>query len=183
MCVCLVGQAFSTLCNPMDYSLLCPRDSPGKDTGVGCHFLLQGIFLTQGVNHISCISCIGRQILYQCITWETNKAERSPDIHHQSNLVSHWLSFNATFLYFQMAAGPYPPLRIELGFLGGSVVINPPAMQEMQFSLWIEKMAWRKKWQHISLFLPWKTPWTEESGGLPSMGSQRVGHNLAMKQQ
>ena len=28
--------------------LLCPRDSPGKSTGVGCHFLLQGIFLTQG---------------------------------------------------------------------------------------------------------------------------------------
>ena len=25
-------------------------DSPGKDTGVGCHFLLQGIFPTQGLN-------------------------------------------------------------------------------------------------------------------------------------
>ena len=30
--------------------LLCPRDSPGKNTGVGCHFLLQGIFLTHGSN-------------------------------------------------------------------------------------------------------------------------------------
>ena len=28
--------------------LLCPWDSPGKNTGVGCHFLLQGIFPTQG---------------------------------------------------------------------------------------------------------------------------------------
>ena len=28
--------------------LLHPWDSPGKSTGVGCHFLLQGIFLTQG---------------------------------------------------------------------------------------------------------------------------------------
>ena len=26
---------------------LCPWDSPGKNTGVGCHFLLQGIFPTQ----------------------------------------------------------------------------------------------------------------------------------------
>ena len=26
----------------------CPWDSPGKNTGVGCHFLLQGIFPTQG---------------------------------------------------------------------------------------------------------------------------------------
>ena len=30
--------------------LLCPWDSSGKNVGVGCHFLLQGIFLTQGLN-------------------------------------------------------------------------------------------------------------------------------------
>ena len=30
--------------------LLCPWGSPGKKTGVGCNFLLQGIFLTQGSN-------------------------------------------------------------------------------------------------------------------------------------
>ena len=30
--------------------LLCPWDSPGKNTGVGCHFLLQGIFPAQGSN-------------------------------------------------------------------------------------------------------------------------------------
>ena len=30
--------------------LLSPRDSPGKNTGVGCHLLLQGIFPTQGSN-------------------------------------------------------------------------------------------------------------------------------------
>ena len=30
--------------------LLCPWNSPGKNTGVGCHFLLTGIFPTQGVN-------------------------------------------------------------------------------------------------------------------------------------
>ena len=30
--------------------LLCPRDSPGKNTGVGCHVFLQGIFPTQGLN-------------------------------------------------------------------------------------------------------------------------------------
>ena len=48
--------------------LLRPWDSPGKHTGMGCHFLLQGIFLTQGANpHISAISCISRQVLYhQC---------------------------------------------------------------------------------------------------------------------
>ena len=32
------------------HQLLCPWDSPGKNTGVGCHALLQGIFPTQGLN-------------------------------------------------------------------------------------------------------------------------------------
>ena len=31
---------------------------PGKNTGVGCHALLQGIFLTQGLTHVSCGCCI-----------------------------------------------------------------------------------------------------------------------------
>ena len=34
-----------------------------------------------------------------------------------------------------------------------------------------------------SSFLAWKIPWTEEPGGLYSMGSQRVGHKLVNKQQ
>ena len=40
--------------------ILCPWDSPGKNTGVGCHSLLQGIFLTQGSN-LGLLHC--RQIL------------------------------------------------------------------------------------------------------------------------
>ena len=39
----LVSQSCPALCDPMDYS-------PGKNTGVGSHSLLQGIFLTQGWN-------------------------------------------------------------------------------------------------------------------------------------
>ena len=46
-------QSCRTLCNTMDCTivparLLCPWDSPGKNTGVGCHAFLQGIFLIQG---------------------------------------------------------------------------------------------------------------------------------------
>ena len=41
--------------------LLCPWDSPGKNTGVGCHALLQGTFLTQGLN-LCLLHC--RWILY-----------------------------------------------------------------------------------------------------------------------
>ena len=46
-------QSCPTLCNPVDCSpsrLLCPWDSPGKNAGVGCQSLLQGIFPTQGSN-------------------------------------------------------------------------------------------------------------------------------------
>ena len=51
--VCLVTQLCPTLCDPMDYSLpgSCVHgDSPGKNTRVGCHALLQGIFPTQWSN-------------------------------------------------------------------------------------------------------------------------------------
>ena len=51
--LCLVTQSCLTLCNRMDCSPPCSSvhgDSPGKNTGVGCHALLQGIFLTQGLN-------------------------------------------------------------------------------------------------------------------------------------
>ena len=47
----LVAKSCSTLCDPMDpASLLCPWDFPGKNTEVGCYFLLQGVFLTQVLN-------------------------------------------------------------------------------------------------------------------------------------
>ena len=68
MSVCVYAQLLQsclTLYNAMDCSspgsFLHLWDSPGKNTGVGCHFLLQGIFLTQGLNpHL--LHC--RQILY-----------------------------------------------------------------------------------------------------------------------
>ena len=62
--VCLVAQSYSTLWDPVDCS---PPDSSvhwillGKNTGVGCHFLLQGIFQTQGSN-LCLLHC--RRILY-----------------------------------------------------------------------------------------------------------------------
>ena len=47
-CVCSVTHLCPTLCDPS--RLLCPWDFSGKNTGVVCHFLLQGIFPTQGSN-------------------------------------------------------------------------------------------------------------------------------------
>ena len=48
--------------------LLCPWSSPGKNTGVGCHFLLQGIFQPRAQTWVSCI--VGRFF----IVWTTREA-------------------------------------------------------------------------------------------------------------
>ena len=58
---CLVAKSCLTLCKPMDCSpsFLCPWDFPGKNSGVACHFLLQGIFSIQGSN--ACL--LGRWVL------------------------------------------------------------------------------------------------------------------------
>ena len=39
---------------------------PGKNTGVGCHFLLQGSSQVRDRTHISCVCCILKRILYHC---------------------------------------------------------------------------------------------------------------------
>ena len=49
----LVAQPCLTLCDPTDCNLPDPSvhgDSPGKNTGVGGHTLLQGVFPTQGLS-------------------------------------------------------------------------------------------------------------------------------------
>ena len=63
--------------------LLCPRNSPGKNIGVGCHFLLQGIFLTQESNprflhcrQILCHPSHQRSPDKEKSTWSKSDSER-----------------------------------------------------------------------------------------------------------
>ena len=61
------------------------------------------------------------------------------------------------------------------------MVKNPPAVQET----WVQFLGWEDLLEegmatHSSI-LAWRISWTEEPGGLQSMGSQRVGHDLATK--
>ena len=66
VCVHSFLQLCRTLCDPMDYltRVPCPRDSSGKNNGVDCYSLLQGIFLTQGSNLHLLHLCSGRWIIY-----------------------------------------------------------------------------------------------------------------------
>ena len=62
--------------------------------------------------------------------------------------------------------------------LVAQIVKNLPAMQETQWrrSLGREDPLEKGMATHSNI-LAWEIPWTEEPGGLPSMGSHRVGHD------
>ena len=85
MCVCVLSSSvMSDSFQPhgLQFSrLLHPWDFPGKNTGVGCHSLFQGIFLTQG-SILSLLHC--RQILYNL------SYQGSPCAHTWSYLFPSW---------------------------------------------------------------------------------------------
>jgi len=70
-----------------------------------------------------------------------------------------------------------------MAFPGGSVLKNLPDKKEIQ----VQSLGWEdpleKEMATHSIVFACEIPWTEESGGLWSMGLQRVGHDLATKQQ
>ena len=74
-------------------------------------------------------------------------------------------------------------IDVYVGFPGGSVVKNLLAQQET----WVQSLGWedllKKEMATHSSILAWQIPWTEEPGRLQSMRVQRVGHDLATKQQ
>ena len=68
----------------------------------------------------------------------------------------------------------------QFHFPGGSVIKNSPAMQEPQ-ETWVRSLGPEVPLEEgvatNSSTLAWRIPWTEESGGLQFIGSQRVGHD------
>ena len=63
------------------------------------------------------------------------------------------------------------------------MVKNQPVMQET----WVQSLGQEDPLEEEmvtqSNILAWRIPWTEEPGGLQSMGSQRIRHDLVIKQQ
>ena len=83
----------------MALSLLCPWNSPGRNTGVDCHFLLQRIFLTQGSN-LSLLHC--RQILYHLshqgmIHFATRERKNLLRFFINMTKILHWLTSSNQF--------------------------------------------------------------------------------------
>ena len=77
------------------------------------------------------------------------------------------------------------PLEASCNVVGASLVAqlvkNPTAMWETWVRSWFGKIPWRRAWQPTPVFLPGESPWTEELGGLQSMGLRRVRHDRATK--
>ena len=72
------------------------------------------------------------------------------------------------------------PLQYSWASLVAQTVKNPPQCRRPEFNPWVGNIPWRT-WQPTPVFLPGESPWTEESGGLQSMWSQRVRHNWVTK--
>ena len=75
------------------------------------------------------------------------------------------------------------PVATTTGSPGGSTVKNPPAKQVMGILSLGQKDHLEKEMTTHSSILAWEILWTEEPGRLQSMGSQRIRHSLATKQQ
>ena len=78
-----------------------------------------------------------------------------------------------TFLHPQR----YYSLDYSCTFPGGSVVKNPPAVHETWIRSLSQEDPLRKGMANHSNILAWRISWTEEPGGLQSMGSQSVEHD------
>ena len=91
--LCLVDKLCPTLCNPMDCRLpgsSCPWDSLNKNTGLDCHFFLQG---SSQPRDPTCVSCIGRRIL---TIWATGEAQHMCTKLCIISLVVQWLRLHAS---------------------------------------------------------------------------------------
>ena len=126
--------------------LLCSWNSPGQNTGMGHHFLLQGIFLTQGWN-LGLLHC--RRILYH---WATREAH---------------LPLDYTFSFWQQ--GPHEPSNVTLQ-KGKSqkCLCDETERQKHKISLW-----WGKDYEKPGG--KWLSTWREEkrnNSGLGWSGTQ-----------
>ena len=139
---------------------------PGKNTGVGCHFLLQGIFPTQGLN-------LG--LLHWKWIAPLRETKWQLDIR---------AFFYSRYLRTDSGEGNGTPLQyscLENPMDGGTWKAAVHGVAEgwtrlRDFTFIFHFHALEKEMATHSNVLAWRIPGTREPGGLLSMGSHRVGH-------
>ena len=106
--------------------------------------------------------------------WENQGTERKGQFHAVTQQVSYRAGIRTQVLthhsFWREARASLMAQRVK----------NPPAMQETQ-EMWVQSLGredpLEEEMATHSCILAWETPWTEEPGGLQSLGLQRVGHN------
>ena len=112
--LCLVAQPCLTLCDPMDCSLpgsSVHGDSPGKNTGVDCHAVLQEIFSNQGSNPglphcrqiLYCLSHRGSPRILEWVAYPVSRGifptqELNRGLLHCRRIL-YWLSYQGSAMY------------------------------------------------------------------------------------
>ena len=89
---CSVAQSCPALGTPWTIGpagLLCPWDSPGRNAGVGCTSLSRGSSWPRDRTRVSCVSCVGRQVLPHCATGSACLSLPSSTSVAQAALISH----------------------------------------------------------------------------------------------
>jgi len=81
--------------------------------------------------------------------------------------------------YFRSFSSPCSHNLFYFEEIWASLVAQKRIRLPMQtgFNPWVRKNTYRRAVATHSSILAWRIPWTEEPGGLQSIGSQRVGHN------
>ena len=129
-----------------------PWDSPGKNTGVGCHFLLQ------------CMKVKSEsEVAQSCPTLSNPNGQQPTRLLRLFSRQEYW------------SGVPLPSLLDYLGgskslgdFPGGSVVKNLPVIQDTWVQYLGQEDPLEKEMETHSSILAWRIPWTEEPGRLHS---------------
>ena len=155
--------------------LLCPWNSPGKNTGVGCHFLLQGTFPTHGSN-------LGRPHCRQSFHPLTTHLQMGRTFSGYYSRDSATCLLNPIFFSLWMHRDPTPVLLPGESHGWRSLVGWSPWgryswTRLSDFTFTFHFYALEKEMATHSSVLAWRIPGTGELGGLPSMGLHRVGHD------
>ena len=119
MCHTKALQSCPTLCDLVDYSLPGSSlygNSSGKNTGVCCHALLQGIFLTQGLNpHLFHLLHLQGRFFTMNTTWE---APQMSITHYKSQSPCYTLDPQTLFIILQLkVCAPWPNSFLNRWFL------------------------------------------------------------------
>ena len=180
MCACWLTQLWQALCNPWTVATQAPlsmrRYMQYYVKWMGCHFLLQGIFLTQGWNP-SLLHC--RQVLY-CLSHQGSPREAKLDSIFLAEILQNWCHILGFILYqirrpnisdnfqmFKLVLEQAEEPEIKVPTFTGSLTMQESSRKTSisalltmpkPFTAWIT-ISCGKFWKRWEYQITWPTSW------------------------